>query len=147
MSLQTIFTLFSFCLLAIGLLGCGKVHLGNTGTGSNSGPPTGKLVSQGQIFGQSGITATGTAQIYSTASGGFVLYLSGLSLSTAPAGLVAHIYTSLSGLAATVNLTSTSGNAQYPFSSSAMYSSFTSVTLFLPSTNENFATATLSVVN
>src|SRR4051812_34100191 len=86
------------CFLATG---CGGINLGGSGgaASGNAERPTGRVVAQGQIFGQSGKTASGSALIIYS-SGSYVLRFEGLSIPS-EAGLQAQINSKTVGQVAT----------------------------------------------
>lgn len=64
--------------LTLSLVGCGEIGLGNRSP--NDPKPTGTIVAQGNLTGQSGQTASGSAFVYQTGSASFVVRLEGVTL-------------------------------------------------------------------
>ena len=143
-SIRGIININNIIALALCLtsLGCGAIPLGSAGPGNDT-LPTGTLLAQGQFFGMNGNTVSGSAQIYFS-SGSYVLSMVGISFPDA-SSLTAKVYISNpSKVAATVQLISTAGTNNYPFSSQSGLNSFAQVLVLNTPNNQNFASAQLT---
>ena len=124
------------------LFGCGNIGVSTGGsTAPNDARPTTTQISQGQLAGQNGKTVSGSALIFQgSASGSFILRLEGITTPQEQA-LTIKIYANPSGLVATFQLRSTTGNQNYSFTNSDTGVNFTSVYIFSTQNNQNYGTA------
>ena len=98
-------------LAALSITGCGGFNLNYGYPTGNDAAPNGTVVAQGQFFGANGKTVSGTAVIYSTGFGIYVLRLESLS-APQEASLLVTLHTS-SETAYSSSLSAYSGNKNY----------------------------------
>lgn len=132
--------LISFFLVSFMTLSCGKVTLGPSFP--RDPRPATKMLAQGQLIGQNGQTASGTALVFSDGtSTGYIARIEGLSIKS-NTGLLVQVYGS-GGLLASFSLRSFVGNQNYYFTNSTSGITFNDIYLYSAPENINYAAAQL----
>lgn len=145
------FTISAFLLGALLVLfsGCGKITAGS-GAEPNDARPSGNPIAQASLTSQNGKTVSGSALIFASVNSssgvtGYILRLEGISVPSA-SGLLVRVNASPGGQVASLPLRATSGSQNYTLSVN-YGSTFSSVYIYSPSENINYAAALFTYTN
>jgi hypothetical protein len=135
----------SFCFptfLILGVCGCGMISTDGTGgsTAPNDARPTSTPLKQAQIMGQNGKSASGTASVFFSGSGAYIIRLEGISV-TSESGLAVQVYATPGGRIGNFQLRATSGSQNYSLSNSVNGLTFNSVAIYSSVNNINYGSA------
>ncbi len=138
-------TYFLLFVNTLGISGCAfnGITTGTSGVVPNDPRPTGNPISQGKLNGLNGqLSVTGSVYIFYS-GGSYTLRLEGISVPSEASMTVVLIYSPQSS-PATFNLTASSGNQNYSFSTGASAVTFNTVYIHSTQKNLDYASATLS---
>lgn len=123
--------------LCFWLSSCGMT--GGSASVPNDPRPSGNPLVQGQVFGQNGQSASGTAFVFYSQNV-YILRFEGLSVPSV-SGLVVQVFTASQGQVGNFNLKASSGNQNYQLTVQQLGIIFRSISIFSTQSNENYATA------